>query len=102
LLEAGVDILNPVQVNCAGMDTKVLKREFGKDITFWGALCDTQKVLSFGTVQEVRDETKRRIEDLMKDGGWIAAPIHIIQSEVSPENIMAMVQTLQEYGLYNS
>lgn len=100
LIEAGVDILNPVQVNCVGMDTKVLKREYGRDITFWGALCDTQRILSFGTVEEVKEETKRRTEDLMKDGGWIAAPIHIIQSEVPPQNIMAMVETLRKYGVY--
>lgn len=100
LIEAGVDILNPVQVNCVGMDTKVLKREFGKDITFWGALCDTQFVLPFGTTDQVREETKRRVEDLMKDGGWIAAPIHNIQSDVPPENIMAMWETLQENGVY--
>jgi len=100
LIEAGVDILNPVQVNCKGMDTKVLKKEFGKDITFWGALCDTQCTLPFGTPEEVREETRRRIEDLAPGGGWIAAPIHNIQSEVPPENILAMWETLQEYGVY--
>ncbi len=100
LLEAGVDILNPIQVSCPGMDTKILKREYGKDITFWGALCDTQFILPFGTPKQVCEETKRRTEDLMKDGGWIAAPIHNIQSEVPPENIMAMWDTLQKYGVY--
>lgn len=100
LIEAGVDILNPVQVNCKGMDTKVLKNEFGKDISFWGALCDSQNVLPYGTVELVKEETKRRVEDCMKDGGWIAAPIHNILSEVSPENILAMRETLNKYGVY--
>jgi len=100
LMEAGVDILNPVQVNCDGMDTGALKKEFGKDITFWGALCDTQSVLPFGTPQQVREETKRRIEDLAPGGGWIAAPIHNIQSGVPIENILAMWEALKEYGCY--
>lgn len=100
LIEAGVDILNPIQVNCRGMDTKVLKREFGKDISFWGALCDSQSILPYGTVDQVIEETKRRTEDCMKDGGWIAAPIHNILGEVPPQNIMAMRHTLEKYGKY--
>ncbi len=102
LIEAGIDIINPWQVNCKGMDdTARFKREFGKDLTVWGGSCDTQKVLPFGTPQEVRDETKRRIEDLAPGGGYIFAPIHIIQDGVPTENIMAMWETLQEYGIYN-
>lgn len=100
LIEEGVDVLNPVQVNAAGMDTKVLKREFGRDLTFWGGACDTQHVLPFGTPDEVREETKRRMDDLMADGGFIFANIHNVQSDVPPENFMAMWETLQEYGKY--
>jgi uroporphyrinogen decarboxylase len=100
LIEEGVDILNPVQVNAQGMDTKALKKEFGKDITFWGGGVDTQHVLPFGTPQEVRDEVKRRIEDLAPGGGFVFAGVHNIQSDVSPQNFMAMWETLQEYGLY--
>lgn len=101
LIEAGIDILNPVQVNCTGMDdTKELKKQFGKELTFWGGSCDTQVVMPFGTPQQVRDETKRRIEDLAPGGGFIFAPIHVIQGEVPPENIMAWWETLQEYGKY--
>jgi uroporphyrinogen decarboxylase len=101
LIEAGIDIINPWQVNCKGMDdTARFKREFGNDLTVWGGSCDTQKVLPFGTPQEVRDETKRRIEDLAPGGGYIFAPIHIIQDGVPIENIMAMWETLQEYGIY--
>lgn len=101
LIEAGVDILNPFQVNCKGMDTKKFKKEFGKDITIWGGSCDNQIIMPFGTPQQVRDETRRRIEDLAPGGGFIFAPIHVIQQGVPPENIMAWWETLQEYGDYN-
>lgn len=101
LIEAGVDILNPWQVSPKGMgDTAKFKREYGRDLTIWGGSCDTQWVLPFGTPQEVRAETRRRIEDLAPGGGFIFAPIHIIQAEVPPENIMAWWETLQEYGWY--
>jgi uroporphyrinogen decarboxylase len=101
LIEAGVDILNPWQVNCKGMDdTAKFKREYGKDLTIWGGSCDTQWVLPFGSPQQVKDETRRRIEDLAPGGGFIFAPIHVIQGHVPPENILAWWETLQEYGKY--
>lgn len=100
LIDEGVDILNPVQVNASDMDTKVLKREFGKDITFWGGGVDTQQVLPFGTPEQVREEVKKRIDDLAKDGGFVFAAVHNVQGDVPPENFMAMWETLQEYGKY--
>jgi uroporphyrinogen decarboxylase len=101
LVEIGVDIINPWQVNCRGMeDTAKFKREWGKDLTVWGGSCDTQRVLPFGTPQEVRDETRRRIETLAPGGGFVFAPIHVIQGGVPPENIVAWWETLQEYGGY--
>jgi len=100
LIESGIDILNPVQVSAAKMDTKRLKKEFGNEITFWGGGCDTQKVLPHGTPQEVRDEVKRRIDDLAAGGGFIFNTVHNIQADVPPENIIAMWETLQEYGKY--
>jgi len=101
LIEAGVDILNPWQVNCKGMDdTAKFKREFGRDLTIWGGSCDTQRVLPFGTPQEVRDETRRRIDELAPGGGFVFAPILIIQSEVPPENIVAWWETWREHGKY--
>jgi len=101
LIEAGVDIMNPWQVNCAGMDdTRKFKKEYGNDLIVWGGSCDTQFVLPFGTPQQVRDETKRRIEDLAPGGGFIFAPIHVIQEGVPPQNIVAWWETLQEYGVY--
>jgi len=101
LIEAGVDILNPWQVNCAGMDdTAKFKREYGRDLTIWGGSCDTQRVMPFGTPQQVRDETRRRIEELAPGGGFIFAPIHVIQAGVPAENILAWWQTWQEYSKY--
>lgn len=97
LIEAGVDILNPFQVNCRGMDTAKFKQDFGSQITIWGGSCDSQYVLPKGTAREVRNETKRRIEDLAPGGGFVFAPVHVIQGDVPPENIMAWWDTLNEY-----
>jgi uroporphyrinogen decarboxylase len=100
LIEAGVDILNPVQVSAAGMDSAELKREYGKDLVFWGGGVDTQRILPNGTPQQVREEVKRRLHDLMPGGGLVFNPVHNIQADVPPENIIAMWNTLQEYGVY--
>lgn len=100
LIEAAVDIMNPFQVNCKGMDTKKFKQEFGNDLTIWGGSCDTQKVMPYGTPDGVREETKKRIDDLAPGGGFIFAPIHVIQNGVPPENIMAWWETLQKFGIY--
>lgn len=100
LIEEGVDILNPVQVNASDMDTQVLKREFGKDITFWGGGVDTQIILPFGKPDEVKEEVKRRIDHLAKDGGFVFSAVHNIQGDVSPQNFMAMWDALQTYGQY--
>ncbi|MDP1714510.1 MAG: uroporphyrinogen decarboxylase family protein [Anaerolineales bacterium] len=101
LIDIGVDIFNPVQVNARGMgDTLWLKQEFGRDLSFWGGLCDNQFTLPFGTPQDVRSETRRRLEDLMPGGGFVAAPIHNIQAGVPAENIVAMLETVHTYGIY--
>jgi uroporphyrinogen decarboxylase len=100
LIESGIDILNPVQVSAAGMDTKELKKNFGKELTFYGGGVDTQHVLPHGTPQEVRDEVKRRIDDLAPGGGFIFNTVHNIQADVPPENIMAMWEAMREYGVY--
>ncbi|MHC4477175.1 MAG: uroporphyrinogen decarboxylase family protein [Planctomycetota bacterium] len=100
LIETGVDILNPVQVSAKGMDTRKLKREFGKDIVFWGGGCDTQRILPFGTVQQVKDEVKKRIDDLAPGGGFVFNTVHNIQDGTPPENIIAMFETIWEYGEY--
>jgi uroporphyrinogen decarboxylase len=101
LIESGIDILNPVQVSAAGMDSKELKKDFGKDVTFYGGGVDTQRVLPRGTPQEVRDEVKRRVDDFAPGGGFIFNTVHNIQADVPPENIVAMWEALQEYGVYD-
>jgi uroporphyrinogen decarboxylase len=101
-IEMGVDAINPVQVSAAGMDSRTLKREFGRDITFWGGGCDSQVVLPFGSVQQVEDEVKRRIDDLAPSGGFVFAPIHNVQAGVPPENVVAMFRAAQEYGVYGT
>ena len=100
LIEIGCDIINPVQVSAAGMDSAELKREFGKDITFWGGGVDTQRVLGVGTPEQVREDVKRRLNDLMPGGGFIFNTVHNIQSNVPVENIIAMWETVQEFGKY--
>ncbi|MFH1090947.1 MAG: uroporphyrinogen decarboxylase family protein [Pseudomonadota bacterium] len=100
LIEAGIDILNPIQVSCANMDSAKLKKEFGRDLVFWGGSVDTQGVLSQGRPEQVRDEVKRRLDDLAPGGGFVFAAIHNVQPEVPPENFMAMWETLQKYGGY--
>ncbi len=82
------------------MDTKRLKKEFGQDVVFWGGGVDTQRVLPYGTSQEVKDEVRRRLDDLAPGGGFVFATVHNIQGDVPPENIVAMWEAVQEYGHY--
>jgi uroporphyrinogen decarboxylase len=103
LIEVGVDIINPVQVSATGMDSAELKREFGKDLTFWGGGVDTQNAFDDKhTPDEVRADVRRRLEDLMPGGGFVFNTVHNIQGNVPPENIMAMWETLQEFGKYSN
>jgi uroporphyrinogen decarboxylase len=97
LIETGIDVLNPVQVSAANMDTERLKREFGRELTFWGGI-DTHRVLPAGTPAEVRQEVKRRIDDLHHDGGYVLCAVHNIQPDIPPENIVAMYEAALEYG----
>jgi uroporphyrinogen decarboxylase len=97
-IDIGVDALNPIQVSSAGMDdTAALKAEFGDRICFWGGI-DTQRVLPRGTPDEVRAEVQRRIRDLAPGGGFVLASVHSIQEDVSPENILAMVDAAVDGG----
>ena len=98
-IEMKVDAVNPIQVSAAGMDTKELKREFGQDITFWGAGCDSQTILPFGTPKEVEDEVKRRIDDLAPGGGFVFSSIHNVQAGVPSENVVTMFKTAREYRI---
>ena len=100
LIEVGIDILNPVQVSAVGMDSAELKREFGKDLSFWGGGVETQQVLSRGTVQQVKDDVRRRIDDLAPGGGFVFATVHAIQANVPPENVVAVWETFRQSSTY--
>jgi len=89
-IEAGADILNPIQTSASNMDPSDLKKKFGGRIVFWGGGVDTQKTLPFGTVEDVKDEVRERINTFAPGGGFVFAAIHDIQLGVPPENIVAM------------
>ncbi len=95
LIDIGVEILNPVQTSAGGMEPERLKREFGRDITFWGGGCDTQEVLPYHTPQEIDRHVKERIDIFAPDGGFVFAQIHNIMSNVPPENIVAMYEAVR-------
>ncbi len=98
LIEIGVDAINPVQLSAKGMDLKELKRDFGKDISFWGGGVDTQTVLNVKSPAEVAEAVKRNLDILSPGGGFVFCQVHNIQPDVSPENISAMFEALDKYG----
>ena len=100
LIDAGVDVLNPVQTTTVNMEPERLKKEFGKYITFWGGGCNTQGVLPNKTPTEVKEDVKRRIEIFSKGGGFVFNQIHNILADVKPENVIAMLEAAYEYGKY--
>jgi len=95
-IEAGFDIINPVQINADGMDTKVLKKRFGERIVFWGGGVDTQGVFAFGTPQQVKEQVRRQVGILNENGGFVFNTIHNIQANVPFENVVAMLEALKE------
>ncbi|MCU0510470.1 MAG: hypothetical protein MUC34_19285 [Anaerolineae bacterium] len=99
-IEIGVDILNPVHVRATGMEPVGLKRDFGKEVVFWGGGVDTQDVLPHGSPQEVKDDVRRNIEALAPGGGFVFNTVHNIQADVPPENLLAMWDALREHGVY--
>ena len=102
LIDAGIQILNPVQTSAKGMSPELLKKKFGKDIVFWGGGCDTQRILPFGTLEEVENDVKKRIDVFAPEGGFVFAAIHNIQKEVSPVKVLRLFDTAREYGKYRS
>ena len=100
IIEAGVDIINPVQYMAADMDPVRLKREFGKHLTFWGGGCDTQLVLTHGTIEEIQEETKRMISIFAPGGGFVFTTVHNILREIEPEKVLAVYDTAYEHGWY--
>jgi uroporphyrinogen decarboxylase len=91
LIDAGVDILNPIQPNAFEMEPERLKAEFGDTLTFYGGV-DTQQILPHGTPEEVREEVRRLIGILGRDGGYVLAPAHVFQEDVPLENIAALYE----------
>jgi len=98
LIEAGYDVLNPMQTTCRDMEPEKLKREFGKEICFWGGGCDTRTVLNRATPEEVKEHVKRRIDILSPGGGFVFNTVHNILPEVPPANIAAMYEAVHEFG----
>jgi uroporphyrinogen decarboxylase len=99
-IEIGVQILNPVHIRAKGMEPVALKRDFGSELAFWGGGVDTQGILPSGTPQEMKDDVRRNIEALAPGGGFVFNTVHNIQADVPPQNIIAMWEGLQEYGVY--
>ena len=100
LIDAGVDVLNPVQTTAVNMEPERLKKEFGKYITFWGGGCNTRDVLPSKTPTEVKEDVRRRIEIFSKGGGFVFNQTHNILADIKPENVIAMLEAAYEYGKY--
>jgi hypothetical protein len=97
-IEAGFDVLNPVQCSAAGMDPGALKEQYGGRLVFWGGGVDTQRVLPFGTAAEVREQVLRRCGIFARNGGFVFNAIHNIQAGTPVENIVAMVDAVREFN----
>jgi uroporphyrinogen decarboxylase len=100
LIQMGVDILNPVQINTSGMQPAELKRKYGKNMVFWGGGIDSQRVLPFASPDEVRDAVKSNMTILKQGGGYVFNNVHNIQPGVPPENIVALFEAAYEFGFY--
>jgi uroporphyrinogen-III decarboxylase len=97
-IRAGFDIINPVQINAAGMDPVKLKQKYGRDLVFWGGGIDTQKILPFAKPAEVREHVLRTCDIFNKDGGFVFNTVHNIQANVPVENVVAMLEAIQEFN----
>ncbi len=97
-IESGFDIINPVQINATGMDPVLLKEKYGDRLTFWGGGVDTQKVLPFGTPDEVRAHVLKECEIFAPGGGFVFNTVHNIQANVPLQNVVAMLEALRAFG----
>lgn len=98
LIEAGLDIIQPVQTTCVDMEPERLKREFGRDICLWGGGCNTRDVLPRGTPEQVAEDVRRRVEVLAPGGGFVFQQIHNTMADVPPENVVAMLEAVNGSG----
>jgi hypothetical protein len=99
-IDAGFEIINPVQCSAAGMAPEELKKEFGDRVTFWGGGVDTLRTLPFGTPEEVRQEVSSRLKIFGRSGGYVFNTTHNVQARVPAENVLAMYETVRECGQY--
>lgn len=97
LIDAGLDAINPVQINAAGMDAQKLKCDFGQDITFWGGGCDTRDILPHGSLEEIRQHVENQIRVLQTNGGFVFQQVHNILADVPPANIAAMYDVVRKF-----
>ncbi|MEW6071830.1 MAG: uroporphyrinogen decarboxylase family protein [Planctomycetota bacterium] len=100
LLANGIDILNPVQIGAAGMDPALLKRRFGRELSFWGGAIDSQHALPFATPAEVREVVRRNLAIWKPGGGYVFNNVHNIQAGVPAANVLALYDAAQEFGAY--
>jgi uroporphyrinogen decarboxylase len=98
LIDAGFEVINPVQTNCVDMEPERLKKEFGRDITFWGGGADTRHVLNRASPKEIKEHVKRRLDIFSPGGGFVFNTIHNILPDVPPENIIAMFEAVHEFN----
>ncbi|MFC1725407.1 uroporphyrinogen decarboxylase family protein [candidate division KSB1 bacterium] len=98
LIDAGLEAINPVQISSRGMEAEGLKKDFGKEIVFWGGGCDTQNILPEGTPQQVKDHVRKQVDILRKDGGFVFQQVHNILANVPPENVKAMFEAVNLFG----
>ncbi len=101
LIEAGYEIINPVQTNCIDMKPDRLKKDFGRDICFWGGGCDTRNVLNLQTPNEVKAHVLKRLKTFAPGGGFVFNTVHNILPEVPPRNIIAMFEAVNEFNTSN-
>jgi hypothetical protein len=99
-VDAGFDILNPVQCSAANMDPRHLKATYGSRIIFWGGGVDTQRTLPFGTPEDVRKEVRERIRTFGAGGGYVFNTTHNVQARVPKENLLGLYEAVREYGKY--
>ena len=98
LIDAGLDTINPVQITARGMEADQLKKDFGKDIVFWGGGCNTQQILPNSKPEEVYRHVKQQLEIMSPGGGFVFQQVHNILPEVPPENILAMFQSVKDFS----
>lgn len=100
LIDAGVEVLNPIQLSARNMDPVKLKKEFGRNLTFWGAGISTQTTATFGSLQDIKKEVESLIKIFAPGGGFVFTQVHNIQANISPEKIMAIYGTANKFRKY--